>query len=275
MPNVADLPYLLHLLEDESLRRSILEQLSTFGSTLEDAIEAQQIRLTPLQALEIRSLWDQQDNEWIVQQWSRTHHIEDDMELLKRAQELIAQYQFGRLYPAKLRSMLDALADEFDARYTQRDALLLAEFLFQGYALRGVEQEGYYNPFNSNLVYVIEQRRGLPINLVCIYMLVGWRLELSIGGYNFPDHFLALVHTKGKKLVVDCFDRGRILPREQLLAMAHLLRTDEAPPIECDTIAILQRVLRNLIYAYTLADQPHHARTMERLQALLRESRWA
>lgn len=275
MPNSADLPYLLCLLEDESVRRSIQDQLSAFGGTLEDAIEAQQIGLTPLQALEIRSLLDEHYNEWIVQQWSRLLLTYNDMELLERAQHLIVQYQFGRLYPASLRSMLDALADEFDVRYTERDAMLLAEFLFHGSALCGVAQEDYDNPYNSNLVYVIEQRRGIPISLVCIYMLVGWRLGLTIGGYNFPGHFFALVHTKNKKLVVDCFDQGRIIPREQLVALASLLRMVESPLVECDTIAIVQRVLRNLIHAYALANQPNHARTMERLQMLLGDLRRA
>lgn len=236
-----------------------MKELAAFGPSLEDEIVRRGILLNAQQALLVRSLLDDTYREWIVHAWKEwMERGDDENEKLERAHDLIAQFQYGRLYPVKLRALLDALADEYDAHYAERDTLLLAEFLFQGYALRGAEKEDYYNPLNSNLVYVIEQRRGIPISLASIYILVGERLGLKIEGMNFPGHFLALAHHGRKEVVVDCYNGGAVVEGE-----------GRASIVRCNTMLIAVRVLRNLMNAYERARDLENAHTMSRLLSAL------
>jgi regulator of sirC expression with transglutaminase-like and TPR domain len=265
MPDPQQLPHLITLLEDESVRDAVVKQLTFFSPSLEDEIESQQIRINAEQARIIRSLLPQQYREWILQSWKEWFIALDDKERLERALTLIAQFQLGRLYPSSVRKLLDDLADEYDARYAHRDVLELAEFLFQGYGLRGAEQDDYYNPLNSNIVHVIEQRRGIPISLACIYILVGKRLRLNIEGCNFPGHFLALASHKREKLIVDCFNGGTCINDESLAAVNAQISRDDILKLECSAPLIVARVLRNLLNAYQQAGDDATATTMGEL----------
>lgn len=262
MPNPFHLPSIIHLLEDESVRGSVMKELVSFGPSLEDEIDQQKIPLSAEHALLIRSLFDQRYREWLMQAWKIRFEKKNDKEQLEESLNLLAEFQLGRLYPRKLRMLLDTLADEYDARYAQRDALDLSEFLFQGYALRGTEQEDYYNPMNSNPVHVIEQRRGIPISLACVYILVGDRLGLKIEGCNFPGHFLALASTKRERVIVDCFNGGTFINEESLASVNAQITRGDILKMQCTAPMIIARVLRNLINAYQHTGDNATAHTM-------------
>jgi regulator of sirC expression with transglutaminase-like and TPR domain len=247
MPDKKQIPFLIQLLDDASIRDSVMKELAAYGASLEREILALHLDVSEQQALLIRPLLTGEYASWLQSEWNHRRDEDNDKRRLEYALDVIAQFQFGRLYPKRLKMLLDNLADEFVARYTTRDALDLAEFLFQGYALQGVPQEEYYNPLNSNLVYVIEQRKGIPISLACVYILVGDRLGLKIEGCNFPGHFLAIAN--GKTLI-DCFNGGLVIDREALASINAQVTLSDLLKLQCNTAAILARVLRNLITAY-------------------------
>ena len=106
-------------------------------------------------------------------------------------------------------------------------------------------------------MYVIEQKRGIPISLACVYILVGYRLDLEIEGINLPGHFLAKCMSSGRPHVVDCFNGGHFLSQKDLASV------QTPPPIsmhdvlslECKSSTIIGRVLRNLKSAYQQVKQ--------------------
>ena len=48
----------------------------------------------------------------------------------------------------------------------------------------------YYDPANSYLNRVIENRHGIPISLALIHLAIGSRLGVPVWGISFPGHFL-------------------------------------------------------------------------------------
>ena len=48
----------------------------------------------------------------------------------------------------------------------------------------------YYDPMNSYLNCVMENRHGIPISLALIHLAIGSRLEIPVWGISFPGHFL-------------------------------------------------------------------------------------
>jgi regulator of sirC expression with transglutaminase-like and TPR domain len=68
----------------------------------------------------------------------------------------------------------------------------LNEFVFSELGFVG-NQASYYDPRNSLLPYVIEQRRGIPITLSIVYMELGRRAGLEVEGVGLPGHFVVRV----------------------------------------------------------------------------------
>ena len=265
VPDSKQLPFLISLLDDASLRDAVLRQLAAFGPSLEDELRRADLRLTAEQARLIRPLLDAEYRAWIKAHWQSWRTHPSDNAQLEEALNLIVQFQYGRLYPGRLSTSLDELADEFDARYTNRDPLNLAEFLFQGDQLRGVAQEDYYNPLNSNLLFVIEHRLGIPISLACIYILVGARLGLRIAGCNFPGHFLAIASIRREQIIIDCFNGGMRISRNSLEAIGAQISEENILQLKCGANVIIPRVLRNLSNAYEQANEQENASTMVEL----------
>lgn len=175
----------------------------------------------------------------------------DEFLRLEAAHDLIARFQYGNSFPIRLPVLLDQLAAECQEAFREPTAFQLAHYLFQSLPIRG-DRQTYYDPRNSNLVCCILERKGIPISLCCIYMLVGHRLGLEIGGLPLPGHFLARVQHGGEQYAVDCFDGGRFLSGHDLAALhrpvADAIRSLLARP--ADTPSIVERVLHNLYRAY-------------------------
>ncbi len=87
------------------------------------------------------------------------------------------------------------------------------EVLFTQEALRG-NTEDYYDPRNSYLNEVLDRRQGIPISLSVIFIEVARRVNLPIQGVGFPGHFLVKCVVNDREMLLDPFNNGRILSRE-------------------------------------------------------------
>lgn len=272
MANAADLPHLVRLLDDESeiVRENVLTALASFGPFLEIELSRSNIATTAEDRHRLRNLLGQHARQWLRRSWPSWKEAFGDHDRLEIAMALLAQFQYGPGYPARLSDLLDKLAQEHRRRFAVPDALSLASYLFKTRGLAGAEKD-YHNPFHSNLVYVIEEGRGIPLSLASIYILVGGRLSMDIRGINFPGHFLARAVHNGTVYVVDCFNGGRFLEEHDLVAYDRGTsgRIAELIDSPCPAETIIARCLRNLNHAYRQDDQPENAALMgELLQTL-------
>lgn len=109
----------------------------------------------------------------------------------------------------------------------------------------------YYDPDNSFLNRVIERRRGIPVSLCIVYLLLARRLGIKAYGVGTPGHFL--VGFKGPEPVyLDPFNKGKLMSAadvQKMLARAgyefHPQYLAEAPSRD-----IIIRMMRNLISIY-------------------------
>ncbi len=268
MASASDLPHLVRLLDDDSeiVRENVLTALSAFGPYLEIELSRSQVTTTPEDRHRLRNLLGQHARQWLKRSWPQWLAEETDHGRLERSMALLAEFQYGPGYPARLTPLLDQLAVDFVRGKDSEGPLALASYLFKTRGLRGAEQD-YHNPFHSNLVYVIEEERGIPLSLATIYILVAGRLGLSVRGINFPGHFLARAEHDGQVYVVDCFNGGRFLKDHDLLLVQRGTSTtmEELLKAPCPAETIIARCLRNLQHAYRQEDQPENAALMAQL----------
>ncbi|MCC6490658.1 MAG: transglutaminase family protein [Candidatus Hydrogenedentes bacterium] len=264
-----EIPHLIQLLEDDSevVREQVLRELLSFGPTLDDVLRELEGQLTPAQRHLVMQLVTSQFAAGARRAaWRQWPSLPTRRAQLERAFDLLAQFQFGWAPPVRVAELLDELADSFRSTGHSRDAIALNRYLFTSKRLQG-DQDDYYNPMNSNLIYVLQEGKGLPISLVCIFMLVGERLGMRIEGCGVPGHYLARAIVNGQDVYIDCFSEGRLLTQrevEQLRGrlfptLTHLLT--EVPT----ATDIVRRVLRNLVNAYEMANETEMSALMAQL----------
>jgi len=196
---------------------------------------------------------------------------------LARAALAIARIAYPDLDPVPSLRQLDDLAAAVRPRlYPQASPEVavteLAGYLFGECGFRG-NQEDYYDPLNSYLNDVLERRTGIPITLSVVLIETGARLGLGIEGVGFPGHFLVRVAGSRGPLLLDPFFGGRPIGERELLARYRAFLGSDVPALPPDalaitgTLAILTRVLRNLLRTYV--DQKDHAHALAAADLLL------
>jgi regulator of sirC expression with transglutaminase-like and TPR domain len=180
---------------------------------------------------------------------------------LARAALLIALEEYPGLdieaHLARLDRLGQTLRDRIGSdRAPARHIAALNTLLFDQQGFRG-NAEDYYDPRNSYLNDVLNRRLGIPITLSVIYVEVGRRAGLPLGGVGFPAHFLVAYEAQ-PRVFVDPFNRGRILSATDCQALLQQM-FGKAQRLEPWFLAvsspreILARMLANLKAVYEQA----------------------
>lgn len=263
MTDPQKLPHLLRLLDDDSeiVRQSVISELAAFGPNLDQELARLKISPTERQRELIRELLQESARSRLRSAWAAWRVLPENVEKLEAGVRHLSEYLDGFTAGSELGGRLDALAEEFRSTQDSADALALARFLFQEKGLKGAEKD-YDNPQNSNLFYVLAHRRGIPISLTVLFMLVGSRLGMAIEGLNFPGHFLARATVGTGVVVIDCFNGGRFVEESHFRKQVtdNPLASVEMEDLACTPTVILGRMIRNLINSYEkLQDRPQAA----------------
>lgn len=112
--------------------------------------------------------------------------------------------------------------------------------------------KNFHSPSNSMINMVLETRKGNPLSLCCIYMLVAQRLKLPISGVNLPNLFILTYKGSEQQFYINAFNRGLIFTRQDIdNYISHLNLTPNDIFYEpCSTKDIIRRLFRNLMTSF-------------------------
>lgn len=260
--NDETMTYLLRMLDDDSpsVQAHIRERLLGLGAGAERRIESMVASMpVPVQSRAARLIREMREEQSLKSAWYAWQGIPDPWAKLEFGLELIARMQYGWTPPVRLSDLLDDLAEEYLEAGGQLDPISMSRFLFVIKDFNG-EADDYFDPLHSNMIHVLETGYGLPISLCSVYMLLGWRLGVTVYGCALPGYFITRAEYKGDHVYIDCFNGGRVMTRAEVVkgggplpSHVHYVLDEPAP-----TEQILGRVANNLVYAYTLrGDDPN------------------
>lgn len=137
----------------------------------------------------------------------------------------------------------------------------LNRVLFHENGFRG-NTEHYADPLNSFLDQVLVRRKGLPITLSIVYLLVAERIGLSLEPIGLPGHFLVGCYAEDIPFYIDPFNGGRMLTANEAFVMLrkHSLSPTIADLAPTPVREVLCRCCRNLVNHYTVANDHDRAR---------------
>lgn len=139
---------------------------------------------------------------------------------------------------------------------------IVNHILYDVYGFKG-DSDDYLAPQNSYLNDVIARKKGNPISLSILNVIIAQRLGLPIKGINLPRHFIVawqddyFFFTEESKMpilfYVNPFSKGTIFSRRDV---EQFLQQVNIPPKEifftpCSNLDIMKRVINNLINSYS------------------------
>ncbi len=126
---------------------------------------------------------------------------------------------------------------------------------FHEYGFNG-DVENFYNPANSYLHQVIERRRGIPISLSTLYILIADRCGLTLEPIALPGYFLVGCFTDDEPFYVDTYLRGTFRTQDHIETFLYQHHINPRPEHfkPATTGEVLCRFCRNLANQYARLD---------------------
>ena len=204
----------------------------------------------------ITEWYESPDQDLLTGMWLVSTYQYPDLELLKLKQELEQIY-----YETWL---------EFKPDLYPFDQVKVVNSVLFNKLKFGANTKNFHSPGNSLINIVLESRKGNPITLCVIYLLVAQKLKLPVSGVNLPNLFvLTYKDERHAQFYINAFNKGLIFSRQDIENYINELHlTPQASFFEpCSSLEIIRRVFRNLIMSFDKMGE--HAKAEEVKELLL------
>ncbi|MBL3656535.1 transglutaminase-like domain-containing protein [Fulvivirga sediminis] len=183
---------------------------------------------------------------------------EDEPDLLE-GMWIVATYQYPDLEYTKLKQDLEQIYYdawlEFKPDIHPYDQVRLLNSVIFSKLKFGANTKNFHSPSNSMINMVLESRKGNPISLCVLYMLVARKLKMPVYGVNLPNLFILTYKSENEnysQFYINAFNRGLIFSKDDIDNYIHELRMNPEETFyqPCDNRDIVLRVLRNLVVSF-------------------------
>ena len=263
--------------DDPSIYQTVREKILSFGENAGEWLRPHRLSNDPVlrrRAREIVQHFDRQEADTWFLAFCLKHGEEFDLE---EGVWLLALTQYPEINVEAYRALLDHFATEIRERIdfseTNKEILTtINNYVFDELGFSG-DQESYYDPQNSYLNRVVDRRKGNPINLSLLYLLLARRLELPVAGIGLPGHFICRYQSTSEEIYIDPFHHGKFLTKadciQYLVSGSHGLQDEFLAPVS--TRRILMRICSNLHQIYSQMELTEETTRLQRyLVALAR-----
>ncbi len=131
--------------------------------------------------------------------------------------------------------------------------------------------KNFHSPGNSMLSTVLDSKKGNPISLCAIYMLVAQKLGLPVYGVNLPNLFVLIYKNDDLTFYINAFNKGLIFSKQDILNYLEHLKFDPKEEFfeACSHLDIILRSLRNLGNAFDKLGETSKVVEIKELIAIL------
>lgn len=145
------------------------------------------------------------------------------------------------------------------------------------------DRKHFHSPNNSFLKDVLINKRGNPLSLSIVYLILSKRLKLPICGVNLPSHFV-LAYAKNNDVLhttnvddilfyINPFSKGSLLHKSDIddFLKQINIETEDRYYLPCTNLEMVKRMLVNLIYSYSRQGEEEKVKELQELEAIIKE----
>jgi len=252
-----ELKALVSLLDDEdhSIVTQVEEKIISLGNDIIPYLESEwESNFNPVVQRKLEDLihtlqFDQLRFRLI--QWK-----EKGFEDLLEGMWLVSTYQYPDIELEKLKSEFEQIYHETwrefrDDIHPYDQVKILNSVLYSKYKF-SANTKNFHSPANSMINIVLDSKKGNPISLCVIYLMIAQKLNMPVYGVNLPNLFICTYKSPDLQFYINAFNRGLLFSRSDLENyISNLQITSRDIFYEpCSNLDIIKRVLRNLIVSY-------------------------
>ncbi|MEI6765152.1 MAG: transglutaminase-like domain-containing protein [Bacteroidota bacterium] len=287
MDPTRELEALIRLIDepDEEVFRKIREKILGYSSSAIPLLQKiWDNNFNPQIQSRIESLMAQLRRESLYQELSNWYTL-GGMNLLL-GYILVSRSEHPNLDEEKIRNFIDKIKQdiwlELNNNLTALEKVrIINKIIYDIYRFDG-NRTHFHSPSNFLVDQLIETRKGSPISLSILYIVLAQSLGMPVYGVNLPEHFvLAWVDEQadgefsneddeGVMFYINAFSKGAVFSKREVDQF--LIQVKIAPQKAfyqpCSNIDIIVRLLRNLIFSYKKMGENEKAAELEKLQSI-------
>jgi len=252
-----ELKALVSLLDDEDtqIASHIEEKILSLGTSVIPFLEQEwETNFSPLVQKRIEEIIHTLQYE-LVKERLRDWHNGTEHDLLK-GMWIVATYQYPDLELEKLRQELEQIYYdtwlEFKPELYAFDQVKIINGVLFNKLRFGANTKNFHSPGNSMINVVLESKKGNPITLCVIYMLVAQKLKMPVYGVNLPNLFILTYKDEHHTFYINAFNRGLIFSKQDIENYINELHLVPQKSFfePCNSLEIVRRALRNLVMSF-------------------------
>ena len=190
---------------------------------------------------------------------------------------IIATYQYPDLSLESLRSDFEQFYYETWLEFKEDmhpiDQIRALNHVFFSKLKFGSNTKNFHAASNSMINIVLESRKGNPITMCWIYMIVAQRLNMPVYGVNLPNLFVLTYKKDAVQFYINVFNKGLVFMRSDIdHYVAQLnIKSNDSFYQPCSNLEILRRVVRNLTLAFEKTGDNDKVKEIGWMATILRE----
>lgn len=289
--DIKEIDALISLIDDpdESIYEHVRERIVSYGETiipqLENIWELNSFGMEFQQRIEDIIHVIQFDSVYkSLESWSR-----DGGKDLFEGAILVAHYQYPDLDETQVKANLmkvrqDVWLELNDELTALEKVKVMNNVIFDMHGFRA-NKKNYHAAQNSYINTVLESKKGNPLSLSIIYLVIAEYLGVPIYGVNLPNHFL-LAYVDANNIVhfienhldpelektdvlfyINAFSKGTIVHKTEISAYIEQINLKPKPEYfqACSNRTIVLRLLNNLIFSYDRLGYPEKVFELKKL----------
>lgn len=269
-----ELKALVSLLEDKSLRDEIEKKILDLGTEAIPFLEEEwENSFDP----DLQSYLEEivHKLQFVLVKERLVEWKQSESDNLLKGLWIIAAYQYPDLTLEELQQDLEQLYYEVwlehkPDTHVYDQIKFINSVLFSKLKFRA-NTKNFHAPANSMINVVMQTKKGNPLSLSVIYMLIAQKLGLPVYGVNLPNMFILTYKSEELQFYINSFNRGLIFSKEDI--DSYITQINLAPrPIyyePCSHTDIIIRSLRNLTISFEKLDDHAKAEEIKEMLTLM------
>ncbi len=265
--------------------KALVSLLEDDDPGVEAHVESQLVSMGESVIPRLEQIWEIEDNAQIQERIEDIIHVIQSQRTVIALREwingsehdllqgwfLVTQFQFAELDFTTYKNEVNRLVNRIwlemrEGMNIPERLLVINKMIFERDSYKP-NAESLYDPLNYYLNGLIETKKGSPISLGILYIIICESLNINVGGIILPGYFVLTYKDQRTEFFVDVFNKGTFFIKNDLKRFLKEMKQENNPKFyqASSKIRIIMALIRSISQCYRHSKQVHKVREWERL----------